>query len=287
MKRGRLFFFLHLKGITVSTLPPEPKPVIPQEYLISNNASQAFAYFGVCPQARSMMVFSLTHEAPVLFVIPCNTWSCRYCAQRKIKRLAIRVQAAEPNRLLTLTVDPALYKSPKEAWEKTRREVPILARRLRKKFQECEYLRVTEVTKRGWPHYHLLVRSPYIPHSVVKGYWAEQTGAKIVDLRQVTKTFRAYQYLVKYLSKLHKLEWTERHVSTSKRFFPPEEKKHPVTIDYAEPEFCQQHPAQLVTEWFQGRTLHRLSDHAHLVLAPYQRDASSIARVGQPADLER
>ena len=30
-------------------------------------------------------------------------------------------------------------------------------------------------------------------------------------------------YLVKYLSKMHKLEWTNRHVSFSKKFFPPSE----------------------------------------------------------------
>jgi len=230
-----------------------------------------------------MIAFSITHEAPILFVIPCGTWSCRYCADRKIKQLAVKTMLAAPNRLLTLTVDPSLYASPREAWENTRRQVPILARRLRKKFLECEYMRVTEVTQRGWPHYHLLVRSPYLPHSVVKGYWSEQTGARIVDLRQVTKTFSAYMYLVKYLSKLHRLEWTERHVSMSKGFCPKQPKTHKVTIDYAEPEFSHQHPAQLVAEWYHGRTLFRLSDHAHLLLSPGQADASSIARVGEPS----
>jgi len=262
--------------------PQPPAPSIPNQYLIEPHPTGAYRYFRVCPQSRSMLVYSLTHESPLLFVIPCNTWSCSYCARRKISALANRVQKAAPNRLLTLTVDPSLYESHRDAWEQTRRQVAVLARMLRKKFGQFEYLRVTEVTRKGWPHYHLLVRSPYIPHSVVKRYWNELTGAKIVDLRQVNKTFAAYTYLVKYLSKLHKLEWTERHVSMSRGFAPKEDHSHGLEISYAEPEFSHQHPAQFVAEFYHGRTLHRLSQHAHLILAPGQHDASSIARVGQP-----
>jgi len=178
------------------------------------------------------------------------------------------VRAAEPNRLLTLTVDPALYVSPRHAWEETRTCVPLLIRRLRKRFGPVDYLRVTEVTKAGWPHYHLLVRSGFLPHSVVRQIWNELTGARIVDLRQVTQSFRAYQYLVKYLSKLHKLEWTERHVSYSKNFFPPDDWEPENKMDYAEPSFHSYHPANYVAEHCVGATLHRLSDHCHLVLSP-------------------
>jgi hypothetical protein len=51
--------------------------------------------------------------------------------------------------------------------------------------------------------------------------WEKLTGARIVDVRQVKQSFQTYTYLVKYLSKLHNLEWTERHVSYSRGFFPP------------------------------------------------------------------
>lgn len=245
---------------------PQPPPCEPEpEYLVQAQSQPAFAYLGVCPHAQTLHAHSLTHGAPILFVLPCRRWSCRVCAQTKIKQLACAVRLARPNRLLTLTVDPSLYLEPKEAWEATRRKVPILIRKLRQRFGEVEYLRVTEVTKHGWPHYHLLVRSGFLPHAVVKSLWREMTGARIVDLRKVHASFAAYQYLVKYLSKLHRLEWTERHVSVSRNFAPREEYVSENPIEYAEAEFHSYHPAHFLAERYEGCTVKRLSLHAHLI----------------------
>ena len=251
---------------------PEPPPVkVQKDYLIGGDMNSTFRYLDACPRSQSLVAYSITHSCLVLYALSCRTWSCRTCAEKKIKKLACDVQRAQPNRLLTLTVDPSLYLSPRQAWEETRKQVPILIRRLRKRFGEVEYLRVTEVTRHGWPHYHLLVRSGYLPHSVVKAYWSEQTGARIVDLRQVTKSFSAYKYLVKYLSKLHKLEWTERHVSVSRGFAPKEEFTPDHPIQSAEPEFCPRHPAYLVDERYRGQHLLRLSANVHLILPPGEK----------------
>jgi hypothetical protein len=130
-----------------------------------------------------------------------------------------------------LTVDNSLYDSPRQAFDRTRGFVPELMRALRGRFGEVEYLRVTEVTVKGFPHYHLLIRSGYLPHQVVKNLWNKYTGASIVDIRPVTNKFGAYNYLAKYLTKMHHLEWTERHVSYSKSFFP-----HDPQAEYHGPE---------------------------------------------------
>ncbi len=244
----------------------EPLCQPPPSYLVGPANADAYRYFGVCSHAQTLYAYSITHQVPVLFVLPCKRWSCRVCAEAKIKKLAHSVRSARPNRLVTLTVDPSLYVSPRHAWEETRKSVPILIRNLRKRFGPVDYLRVTEVTKAGWPHYHLLVRSGYLPHSVVRKIWNELTGARIVDVRQVTATFKAYQYLVKYLSKLHKLEWTERHVSYSKNFFPKDLWEPESPLDYVEETFHSYHPANYVAEHCVGATLHRLSDHCHLVI---------------------
>lgn len=251
--------------------PKPPPDQVLHEYLVTPTPSLAFRYLGVCPRSQSLVAYSLTYGATVLFALPCRTWSCRVCAETKIKALAVTVQLAAPNRLLTLTVDPSLYSSRREAWEKTRKCVPLLIRRLRKNFGEIEYLRVTEVTKAGWPHYHLLLRSGFLPHSVVKAYWSQLTGARIVDLRQVTKTFSAYKYLVKYLSKLHQLEWTERHVSMSRAFAPKQKWRPDVELNTAEPEFIRDHPAYVLLERYQGLRIQRISANAHLVLRPTDR----------------
>lgn len=245
--------------------PKPPPDQVPQEYIVTATPALAFRYLGVCPRSQTLVAYSITYQSDVLFALPCRTWSCRVCAEIKIKALAVAVQLAAPNRLLTLTVDPSLYLSRKEAWEKTRKCVPVLIRRLRKKFGEIEYLRVTEVTKNGWPHYHLLVRSSFLPHSVVKAYWSELTGARIVDLRQVTRSFSAYKYLVKYLSKLHKLEWTERHVSTSRGFAPKTKWQPQVQLNTAEPEFIRSHPAYVLMERYPGLRIQRISPNGHLI----------------------
>lgn len=253
-----------------------PKPPVyqpPLEYLVTPRSADAYRYFGACPRSQSLLAYSLTHQAQILYILPCRTWSCRPCAEHKIKTLAVQTTLAHPNRLLTLTVNPALYSSKTEAWERTRKQVPILIRRLRERFGEIEYLRVTEVTKKGWPHYHLLVRSGFLPQPVVKKIWNELTGAWIVDLRQVKKSFSAYKYLVKYLSKMHHLKWTDRHVSMS-RGFRVDRNSRPVSqIETAEADFIQQHPANLVTERFRGSTLKRLSPNSYLLLPDLSSNA--------------
>lgn len=242
-----------------------PESQAPPTLLISPSPRHVYKYFDCCPRAQTLLAYSLTHSQEILYVLPCRTWSCRPCAERKIKQMACTVRDVQPNRLLTLTVNPSLYESRKESWQKTVKQVPILIRRLRSKFGSIEYLRVTEVTSKGWPHYHLLVKSGYLPHSVVKNYWSEQTGAFIVDLRCVAKSFSAYKYLVKYLSKLHSIEWTARHVSRSKGFRSPNEWENPNPIETAEPTFVRSHPAHVAMERYDGQFLRRLSPGAYLI----------------------
>jgi hypothetical protein len=145
--------------------------------------------------------------------------------------------------MLTLTVDPKLWKNPREAFDGTRRQVSVLLSSLRKRFGPIEYLRVTEVTVAGWPHYHMLLRSGFLPHAVIKSQWQQLTGASIVDVRQVLPKWNAYTYLLKYLCKLHNLGWTERHVSTSRDFFPPEPESKSPKLPIQRSEKIAMHPS--------------------------------------------
>jgi len=212
-----------------NTLPPA-KP--PRRFLV-NGKKSLLQPLGRCPKSQTLLGTDVDDLCYVIAELPCRNWACRPCAETKIRRLAALTRDAKPSRMLTLTVNPSCWESPRAAFDGTRRQVPELLRRLRKQFGEIEYLRVTELTANGWPHYHLLLRSDFIPHAVVKSLWKELTGAWIVDLRQVNDTFRAYTYLVKYLSKLHKIEWTARHVSYSKNFFLPEpdRKNEPLPLE--------------------------------------------------------
>jgi hypothetical protein len=152
--------------------------------------------------------------------ITCKRWGCPSCARTKIRELAQWTKLACPNKLLTLTINPECHDNPELAWKTTAPKIPELIRELRKRFGLVEYLRVVEQTQNGWPHYHMLLRSSYLPQPAVKKLWQQLTGAKIVDIRQVSQFFNSFQYLVKYLTKLHHVEWTDRHVTYSRGFFP-------------------------------------------------------------------
>lgn len=208
------------------TTPRNATPAYPQTYLIENTDDYHNRFNG-CPNAQTYSAFNDDLIGEHVLALSCRRWSCRYCAERRIRQLAVRTREAKPNRLLTLTIDPRLHSSPRDAFDATRRTLPILFAELRRLYGEVEYLRVTELTQNGWPHYHALLRSDYIPHRVVQEIWNRLTGATIVDIRQVKRTFSAYTYLVKYLAKLHKIEWTERHLSYSRKFFPPNPDPHP------------------------------------------------------------
>jgi hypothetical protein len=200
-----------------------------------------------------------------LIGITCKTWSCSFCSRMKIRRLAALTKLAGPNRLLTLTVNPKLYSSPRQAFEATASFVPELMKVLRKRFGEVEYLRVTEVTKNGFPHYHLLLRSAFIPQPVVKKEWEKLTRATIVDLRQVKESFGAYSYLVKYLTKMHKLEWTERHVSYSRSFFQKESMKPLPPAGYVNMTRDPLHPYAYLARWYEGLPVQQIGPHHWLL----------------------
>lgn len=240
-------------------------------YLIQKRRSLQ-PHFNRCPKAQTLLGYLPDRDSYVIGELPCQNWSCRPCAERKIRRLAAKTRDAKPTRMLTLTVNPAKWQTPREAFDGTRRQVPELLRRLRARFGEIEYLRVTELTRQGWPHYHLLLRSDYIPHAVVKKAWNELTGAYIVDLRQVDKTFRAYTYLVKYLSKLHKIEWTERHVSYSKNFFPPESPPPASDVAMERPSILPFHPITYLMQHHQGDFIQPLTNTLYLIVDWHRDD---------------
>lgn len=256
----------------MSPVPPATEPHVsfihePRHFKMSTEGVQNL-FFTDCWNAQTLEAYSAVFGRTVWMGLPCNQWSCKPCSRRKISSLAHRVDGAKPNRLLTLTVDPSLHADPRSAFDATRRQVSELIRNLRAKFGEVEYLRVTELTAKGWPHYHLLVRSDYIPHSVVKRLWNQLTGAIIVDLRQVKNKFQCYTYLVKYLSKMHKLEWTTRHVSYSKAFFPEPLPKKENPHGLQDKTMIEARPGKYLYATFRGATFVELAHGLFAVQRP-------------------
>lgn len=253
------------------TAPPVPSQ--PPAALLIQSRDPLYELIDCCPTAQTYIAFSRRLLCHILIPLGCKRWSCRWCAEIKIKKLAAQTKTAKPSRMMTLTVDPKLWESPRAAFDGTRAQVPELIRRLRKRYGTVEYLRVTELTKKGWPHYHLLLRSNFIPHAIVKMEWEALTGATVVDLRQVKKTFQAYNYLVKYLSKLHKIEWTERHVSYSRNFFATYKPEPKEDLDLIAKRLDARHPVSALIEDFRGYNLTHAGNHVwHITPNPIPED---------------
>lgn len=203
-----------------------------------------------CPSAKSMIAFSIKLGRVVVIQVRCKRWGCRHCGERKVTHFGWRCEDAKPNRLITLTVSNSLWSSPRAAYDGTKGKVTQLAIRLRRKFGEFEYFKVLEVTKKGWPHYHLVVRSEYIPHQVIARMWQDLTGATIVDVRKIKKSRDVFFYVMKYLAKQRYIPWTTRRVSWSKNFFPPMKFKGGKTLDLVQVHWNDEHPDYMLKKYF-------------------------------------
>lgn len=220
-----------------------------------------------CPFATTLQAFSAVLDTRIICQIKCKRWGCRHCGPRKIASIAHRVKKAKPMKLITLTVDPKCYLNPREAFDKTRGLITQLAARCRRKFGRFEYIRILEVTKSGWPHYHLLASCPYIPQRWMSDTWAELSGARIVDIRQVKKNDNVYFYVLKYLSKQKYIPWTNRRISWSKNFFPKDSNPKGFPLKLSDKTFRDKHPSEVIEEVWSG-----------IMVAAFNRDIVYDAR---------
>ena len=132
-------------------------------------------------------------------------------------RFILRIRTANPTKFITLTT---LHKGERdERLAIMVKALPRLATAVRKARGEFEYLRMLEQCEDGYPHFHLLARSNFIPHSDLRELWKKLTGASIVDIRKAHG--RSTGYIAKYLTKARDASgnWTRQRVSVSKHFW--------------------------------------------------------------------
>lgn len=110
----------------------------------------------------------------------CDCWYCEDCCERKGYNLrAGLIPALEKFRnimMLTLTVDPELFESPRDAYEHImdERGIGILIRRLsagghlhsKRFFYVVEFQKDTE-----FPHFHVLIDASFVPKNEVEEIW--------------------------------------------------------------------------------------------------------------------
>jgi len=114
-----------------------------------------------------------------------------------------KAASGEPQRFLTLTVNPDSGGSPYDRLMALSGAWNVLVKRLRRLYpgKEVEYLAIVEETKAGEPHLHILLRSPFVPQRLISDAMSELIGAPIVDIRKIKTMREVIRYVAKYIAK--------------------------------------------------------------------------------------
>lgn len=187
----------------------------------------------------NMTLISERAEGVKAVRLRCQSWTCNYCAPRRRKRLMKEAGLGLPNKLLTITANPAEFETPDQAaqalslaWRRCR---DTLKRFHGHKAVEC--MMIFEKHKSGWPHLHILLRSNFIPQRWISAYFARRLNSPIVDIRAIKTKRQAINYVAKYIGKdPHRFKGVKRYWRT-KFYTPPREKKkkseHPWRVSAA------------------------------------------------------
>lgn len=109
--------------------------------------------------------------------------------------------------MLTLTVDPSKFTDPESAYREVQRKrsVAEMVRRLERedwvrsrKF--CYALEFHKPENGGWPHYHVLVESRFVPHGELKKSW-KHGHVWVTATRGKMSSDHAVNYATKYVAK--------------------------------------------------------------------------------------
>lgn len=133
----------------------------------------------------------------------CRSWNCSTCRPKRKSQLLALAASGEPDRFLTLTVNPRIGADPEARLKLLSHAWKVLVKRLRRIHGPgaIEYLAVVEATKRGEPHLHILLRSPYIPWRLISAAMQELIAAPIVDIRKIKDGRQVVSYVAKYVTK--------------------------------------------------------------------------------------
>jgi hypothetical protein len=154
-----------------------------------------------CPRCSCLVGRGLYTTVMRFIPIRCRCWSCHFCRKKNLSILQARILEGQPERFLTLTTRPLDRETPRECYIRCRPAVSRLFAELRRRYGEIEGVIVLETTKKGYPHWHCLIRGSYIPQSEISQLWHRFSGAFIIDIRRIKGKKDALIYSTKYILK--------------------------------------------------------------------------------------
>lgn len=133
----------------------------------------------------------------------CRCWFCPECGPRRKAQVRDQIRSGNPTSFMTLTWRASRPEPPPEARRIMARAWRALHERIKRAWPTCafEYFIVVEATLRGFPHFHVAMRAPYIPQAWLSEAWAALIDAPVVDIRAVRTKDGLAVYLAKYLAK--------------------------------------------------------------------------------------
>lgn len=169
----------------------------------------------------------------LVFPIDCGSWSCPECGSRKARRIYARAMGGQiaanqesqySYKLLTLTLPGQEWRNNhniRDAYNEGSKAVTGLMKFLKYHLGEFSYLRVCELQRDGFPHWHVvLVGGSIGPKWVlrmIEDYWRGVCGLGFVKLNRLKgdeNLKRAIGYVLKYLFKAAGEDWGEEMKGT-------------------------------------------------------------------------
>lgn len=115
--------------------------------------------------------------------------------KRAFHRILSGLHVNAPYKFLTLTSSPASPVDIQRSWRK------LIMRLQRRGLMRAGYIRITEYTHAGRPHYHVIFRGDYIQQAYISALWAEIHQAPVVYISRVRSKRGISGYLAKYMVK--------------------------------------------------------------------------------------
>jgi len=182
----------------------------------------------------------------------CRSWSCEVCQPRRRSQLMAKASAGLPTRFLTLTVNPSTGESPYDRLRALSAAWNVLVKRIRRANpgKQVEYLAIVEETKRGEPHLHILLRSPFIAQKFISDAMEGLIGAPIVDIRKIRSMKEVVRYVAKYVTKAPAQFGTAKRYWCSTGYeFPADNKAKEVVHDGVRWHIDRRPINEVISEW--------------------------------------
>ena len=158
-----------------------------------------------------------SRDQATIVTLRCKSWTCPECREQRQDQLIAQAIGGKPNKFLTLTSRRVEGITPEQAAKRLSWAWRVCRLRLMRhyKLKELPFLAVVERHLSGWPHMHVLLRSPWLDQRLISKWMAELCDGPRVWIVALQDAGRAAVYCSKYAGKcVQKVGTTKRYWQT-------------------------------------------------------------------------